>query len=174
MIIKAEEERFNQTLDKGLDRFEDIANNLESRIISGKEAFTLYDTFGFPVDLTNILAEERGLSVDMDGFNKAMEEQKERARQSSKFSMDADDTEWVIVEKNQQTEFLGYDLLSAESSILRYAIDEEKIVKMVLDKTPFYAESGGQTGDKGEIKNNDFLVKVCDVKKVGGKWISFR
>ncbi len=171
MIIKAEEERFNQTLDKGLERFEDIANNLENKIIPGKEAFTLYDTFGFPVDLTTILAEERGLSVDMQGFNLAMEEQKERARQNSKFSMDVDDTEWVFVEKNQQTDFIGYESLTSESTILRYAIDEKKIVKIVLDKTPFYAESGGQTGDKGEIKNKDFLVKVFDVKKVSGAWI---
>ncbi len=171
MIIKAEEERFNQTLDKGLERFEDIANNLENKIIPGKEAFTLYDTFGFPVDLTTILAEERGLFVDMQGFNLAMEEQKERARQNSKFSMDVDDTEWVFVEKNQQTDFIGYESLTSESTILRYAIDEKKIVKIVLDKTPFYAESGGQTGDKGEIKNKDFLVKVFDVKKVSGAWI---
>ena len=173
MIIKAEEERFNQTLDKGLERFEEIINSLKNKIIPGVEAFTLYDTFGFPVDLTTILAEERGLSVDMAGFNKAMEEQKERARQNSKFSMDVDDTDWVIVEKNQQTEFVGYDNLTSHSSILRYAIDEKKLVKLVLDKTPFYAESGGQVGDKGVIQNEDFSVKIYDVKKVAGSWIHF-
>ncbi len=173
MIIKAEEERFNQTLDKGLERFEEIISSLKNKIIPGVEAFTLYDTFGFPVDLTTILAEERGLSVDMAGFNKAMEEQKERARQNSKFSMDVDDTDWVIVEKNQQTEFVGYDNLSSHSSILRYAIDEKKLVKLVLDKTPFYAESGGQVGDKGVIQNEDFSVKIYDVKKVAGSWIHF-
>lgn len=171
MIIKAEEERFNQTLDKGLEKFAEIANSLEGKIVSGIEAFTLYDTFGFPVDLTNILAEEKGLSVDMEGFNQAMELQKERARQSSKFSMDIDDTEWVIVENNQQTDFVGYDTLSSESSILRYALAEKNIVKIVLDKTPFYAESGGQTGDKGEIKGQEFLIKVFDVRKVAGSWI---
>lgn len=171
MIIKAEEERFNQTLDKGLDKFEEIVGSLETKIIPGVEAFTLYDTFGFPVDLTNILAEERWLSVDMEGFNLAMEEQKERARQSSKFSMDVDETEWVIVEKKQQTEFVGYDSLSVNGNVLRYSLDEKKIVKIVLDKTPFYAESGGQTGDKGEIKGQDFLIKVFDVKKVAGSWI---
>ncbi|MBI9031766.1 alanine--tRNA ligase [bacterium] len=171
MIIKAEEERFNQTLDKGLEKFEEIASNLQNKTIPGAEAFTLYDTFGFPIDLTNILAEERGLLVDMAGFNQAMEEQRDRARQSSKFSMDIDDTEWVFVEKNQQTQFIGYDNLTCHSSILRYALDDKKIVKLVLDKTPFYAESGGQTGDKGEIENDNFLVKVFDVKKVADNWI---
>ncbi len=171
MVIKAEEERFNQTLDKGLEKFEDIINSLEEKTIPGKDAFTLYDTFGFPIDLTNILAEERGLLVDMQGFEQAMEEQKERARNSSKFSMDHDDTDWVVLEKNQQTNFVGYDSLTCHSTILRYALEDKNLVKVVLDKSPFYAESGGQTGDKGLIKGDNFLIQVYDVKKLADSFV---
>lgn len=171
MVIKSEEERFNQTLDKGLEKFEEIVNSLTSKTIPGQEAFTLYDTFGFPIDLTNILAEERGLLVDMQAFDQAMDQQKERARQASKFSMDQDDSDWVILEKNQQTDFVGYDTLTCSSNILRYALEDKNLVKIVLDKSPFYAESGGQTGDKGQIKGQDFLIQVFDVKKVADNFI---
>ncbi len=171
MVIKAEEERFNQTLDKGLDKFEEILSSLNTKTIPGEEAFTLYDTFGFPIDLTNILAAERGLQVDMQGFDKAMEQQKERARQSSKFTMEDDDTQWFVFDDKAESQFVGYDILECSSSILRYASQNKNIVKIVLDKTPFYAESGGQTADKGQIKGNDFLIEIFDVKKLGDTFI---
>lgn len=171
MIIKAEEERFNLTLDKGLEKFEEIANSLKEKIIPGVEAFTLYDTFGFPLDLTTILADERGLTVDLLGFERAMEEQKERARQSSKFVMDSDEIKWTVFHNSKETEFKGYNTLTTDSEILRYSLDEKDLVKIVLDKTPFYAEAGGQCGDKGEISGNSFLIKVYDVREANGLWI---
>ncbi len=171
MVIKSEEERFNQTLDTGLDKFSEICKTLEGDTIPGASAFLLYDTFGFPVDLTSILAEERGLKVDMDGFNSEMEAQKERARSSSKFKLDIDETGWTILDDSIDTEFIGYSALETKANILRYSIDEKQIVKLVLDKTPFYAESGGQVGDKGIIKNDVFEIAVFDTKKVNGMWV---
>ncbi len=171
MVIKSEEERFNQTLDTGLDKFSEICKTLEGDTIPGASAFLLYDTFGFPVDLTSILAEERGLKVDMDGFNSEMEAQKERARSSSKFKLDIDETGWTILDDSIDTEFIGYTTLETKANILRYSMDEKQIVKLVLDKTPFYAESGGQVGDKGIIKNDTFEIAVFDTKKVNGMWV---
>lgn len=173
MIIKAEEERFNQTLDKGLDRFAEIVSSLKGNVISGKDAFMLYDTFGFPIDLTQIMAEEKDLSVDMDGFNLAMNEQKERARSASKFTLSVDDTEWNIVSDQEITEFVGYNSLESQAKIVRYALADKGIVKVVLDKTPFYAEMGGQAGDKGVISNDDFKLNIFDVKKIGPLWVHF-
>lgn len=171
MIIKAEEERFNLTLDKGLEKFEEIVNSIKQKTIPGIEAFILYDTFGFPLDLTSIIAEERGLIVDLKGFEQAMQEQKERARQSSKFVMDTDEIKWEVFHDSKETEFLGYDALITDSKILRYSLNDDNLVKVVLDKTPFYAESGGQVGDKGAISGDTFLIKIYDVRKVNGLWI---
>jgi alanyl-tRNA synthetase len=119
LIIKAEEERFNTTLDKGLDKFNEIIRNLKSNTISGKDAFTLYDTFGFPLDLTCVMAEEKGLHVDTNGFNAEMEKQKTRAREAGKFKLSQTDLEWVEYSEPKATVFLGYDSLEATAKICR-------------------------------------------------------
>ena len=165
LIIKAEEERFNTTLDKGLDKFNEIIRNLKSNTISGKDAFTLYDTFGFPLDLTCVMAEEKGLHVDTNGFNAEMEKQKTRAREAGKFKLSQTDLEWVEYSEPKATVFLGYDSLEATAKICRYNVDNDNKVRLILDKTPFYAESGGQVGDMGIIENNDCKINITTVQK---------
>ncbi len=171
MVIKAEEERFNQTLDKGLELFETIASNSGQTTISGKDAFMLYDTYGFPLDLSQILAEERGMVIDLDGFGREMELQKQRARSASKFSIELNDQEWIELSPPTPTEFVGYDMHSASCSILRYYIGNDGSVGIQLDKTPFYAESGGQLSDTGTISNSSFNFKVNQVKKIDEYYI---
>ncbi|MDZ4182376.1 MAG: alanine--tRNA ligase [Candidatus Cloacimonadaceae bacterium] len=165
MVIRAEEERFNNTLDTGLERFGEICQRLETRTIPGKEAFTLYDTFGFPLDLTLILAEEKGLAVDTLGFQTEMDAQKDRARKASKFTLQNDDTEWIELMPSTPTIFSGYDSFQTESLVQRYFIAPDQSVGLQLDRTPFYAESGGQVADHGSIYNDDFEVEITDVRK---------
>ncbi len=165
LIIKSEEERFNTTLDKGLEKFNEIIKNLKDDTISGKDAFTLYDTFGFPLDLTCVMAEEKDLKVDTDGFNTEMEKQKTRAREAGKFKLSQTDIEWIEYSEPKATEFLGYDSLEETAKICRYNIDDDDNVKLILDKTPFYAESGGQVGDMGIIENSNCKIKITDVQK---------
>ncbi len=175
LTIKAEEERFNATLDKGLDQIEEIFKaNEQDKVISGKDAFTLYDTYGFPVDLTTVIAEEKGYTVDLDGFNKAMEEQRERARKSQKFVMDIEQTEWIEFTDNmQETEFVGYDSNCTDTKIVKFSFVKDDIAKIVLTKTPFYAEQGGQVADKGDLSNDDTMIKVFDVKKENNEVVHY-
>ncbi|MDD3235404.1 MAG: alanine--tRNA ligase [Candidatus Cloacimonetes bacterium] len=165
MVIKAEEERFNKTLDTGLDKLNDLCANAPHGVISGIDAFTLYDTYGFPLDLTMIIAEEKGLVVDMEGFNVEMVAQRTRARNASKFSLQTFDNEWIELAKPTPTIFVGYLEKSIQANIQRYSIDDDMNVLLQLDKTPFYAESGGQIADKGTIFNTDFELNIHDVKK---------
>lgn len=171
MVIKAEEERFNSTLDKGLERFDQICANSTEKIISGKDAFQLYDTYGFPLDLTINLAEERGFKVDTAGFEEEMKKQRERARKSSKFIYKWEDMDWIELMPSTPTDFVGYDNFSIEAHIQRYRIDDEGNLHIQLDKTPFYAESGGQVADTGRIYNDDFEMQVIDVKRIDDKFI---
>ncbi|HPW25281.1 MAG TPA: alanine--tRNA ligase, partial [Candidatus Syntrophosphaera thermopropionivorans] len=171
MVIKAEEERFNSTLDKGLERFDQICANSAEKIISGKDAFQLYDTYGFPLDLTINLAEERGFKVDTAGFEEEMKKQRERARKSSKFIYKWEDMDWIELMPSTPTDFVGYDNFSIEAHIQRYRIDDEGNLHIQLDKTPFYAESGGQVADTGRIYNDDFEMQVIDVKRIDDKFI---
>jgi len=165
MIIKAEEERFNETLDKGLSKFKEIITNLKEQVIPGEAAFMLYDTFGFPLDLTKIMSEEIGLTVDEEGFQTEMEKQKQRAREAGKFELKLDDTDWTKLKPATDTEYLGYQKISTKCQIQKYHIDAENNVKIVIDRTPFYAESGGQVGDAGKIFNEDCEIIISDVKK---------
>jgi alanyl-tRNA synthetase len=167
MVIKAEEERFNQTLDTGLAHLGEICAKAVGDTISGRDAFLLYDTYGFPLDLTVILAEEKNLKVDLAGFSEQMQKQKERARSSSKFAYADDDSEWIEFSSSTPTRFLGYELYAANARIQRYRIAEDGRLQLQLDQTPFYAESGGQVGDTGRIHNQDFELAVEDVRKVG-------
>ena len=164
MIIKSEEERFNKTLDKGLVKFEEIVTS--GKDICGADAFLLYDTFGFPLDLTALMAEEKGLKVDLVGFEKCMDEQKQRARDAAKFDQGASELKGDI-SAVAPSEFVGYEEVSCNSTVL-YAEQEDNDEWIVaLDKTPFYATSGGQICDTGKIVGANWTLNVKDVSKVG-------
>ena len=162
--IKREEERFGKTLDRGyklLDEF--IANKKD---IDGESAFRLYDTFGFPFELSKEIAEENGLKIDEEGFKQAMLEQKERAKAATaKISVTGDIKYAKVEEEVGSSEFVGYDQNESESKILA-TIDGEGFVDIVLDKTPFYAECGGQVGDSGFIENETLKAEVLTTFKV--------
>ena len=164
MIIKSEEERFNETLDKGLAKFKEIIIELKENTIPGKAAFMLYDTYGFPLDLTKIMAEEKGLTIDEDGFKIEMEKQRQRARDTAKFDLKSDETNWVKLSENTPTEFVGYTKNSSTCRMVKYNL-EGNDVKIVLDKTPFYAESGGQIADTGKLFNDECEIIITDVQK---------
>ncbi len=163
-VIKEEEEAFLRTLDKGLKKMDDIiATASTTKIINGDAAFELLDTFGFPIDLTRLIAQENNLTVDDDGFNKALQKQKDRSRAAT--AIDAED--WILVKEGKST-FVGYDNLETDSHILRYRKVSGKgkeQYQIVLDVTPFYAESGGQIGDTGILKTADWELDIIDTKK---------
>jgi alanyl-tRNA synthetase len=173
--LKAEEERFAETLDQGMRIFEDVAARSTDQI-PGKDAFRLYDTYGFPVDLTADMARERGMGVDMAGFEAAMNQQREQARAASKFassgSLSAD-----VVASLSPTEFIGYEALESAAlkvlAVLRdgasvQALNEGEHGLVLLDRTPFYAESGGQVGDHGLLSGANARFEVADTHKLAG------
>jgi len=163
-VIRAEEKSFNRTLDRGLNHIDKVLNSLKGDTISGKEAFKLYDTYGFPLDLTQLIAREKNLKVDDYGFNKEMKEQVKRAKSAGKFKAHTDKIEWNIISKGNDSKFLGYENLESESKITRWKkIDNRYLI--VLDKTPFYAESGGQIGDTGTITSNGIDLVVIDTQR---------
>ena len=173
--LKAEEERFGETLEQGMKVFEDVAAKAGGTI-PGEAAFRLYDTYGFPVDLTADIARERGLAVDMAGFETAMERQRERARSASHFDSKAT-LPAEVASALAPTRFLGYEALSASDAkvlaIVREgravdALDDGEEATVILDRTPFYAESGGQVGDAGFLSNADGRFEVADTIKLGG------
>ncbi len=169
-IIRAEEEQFNRTLDRGLEIFEKIKQELNGKkatVIPGSDVFRLYDTYGFPVDLTRVLADENALTIDLEGFEKEMEKQRERARAAAKFeSQQVETGSWTVLNEGPDSEFVGYDETSLETKISRYARKNGTVI-LRLQRTPFYAESGGQVGDKGVIRGKDFELKVIDTQKQG-------
>lgn len=166
MVIKAEEERFNKTLDTGLAKFTEIQAALKGDLISGKDAFMLYDTYGFPLDLTMVLAEEQGLKIDHEGFDQEMQAQRERARKASKFGAETLDEDWIELRKSTPSQYMGYESTKLNSLIQRYFINDKQVVALQLEQTPFYAESGGQVGDTGRIYNDEFEFKIHDVRKI--------
>ena len=133
-------------------------------VIKGDDAFKLYDTYGFPLDLTELIARENDFSVDVKRFNECMVEQKDRARASGKFINNSEDTDWTFVQEESSTEFTGYERIEDRANIIKYLNDGE-IYKIVLNKTPFYAESGGQIGDVGSLSADNFSFNVEDVQK---------
>ena len=173
--LRGEEERFGETLEQGMKVFEDVAAR-SGAMIPGVDAFRLYDTYGFPVDLTADIARERGLSVDMAGFEAAMEQQRERARAASQF--EAKGT--LSAEAIQQlppTQFAGYDDLGVESATLVGIVRDGRLLEeladgeeatLILDRTPFYAESGGQVGDRGVLSTTFGKFAVGDTVKLAG------
>jgi len=172
-VIKAEEERFNQTLDTGLEKFNQIVKKITGKTIAGGDAFMLYDTYGFPLDLTVILADEKGLVVDTDGFEKEMEKQKTRAREAGNFKSNIQQIEWTELSKEQETEFVGYEFDKINTIISRYSLSEDDTIAFQLVKTPFIAEAGGQVADKGTVHNELMKISVNDVKKINDKIIHF-
>jgi len=168
-VIRSEEEHFNRTLDRGLEIFEKIKSELayNNKTIPGDDVFKLYDTFGFPVDLTRILANEAGLQLDEAGFENKMIKQQERARKAAKFqTTDIPEDSWVIYDENVSTNFVGYTEDAIETHLLRYTTHKNKL-HLVLKDTPFYAESGGQVGDKGMIAIEGIVIEVLDTQKDG-------
>ncbi len=166
MALELEEERFQATLAQGLSRFEEAASRSgRGGVIAGDEVFLLYDTYGFPTDLTDWLARERGLRADLEGFVKAMEEQKVRSRRSARFYQSAGETlEWTVLSEGPHSVFRGYETLELDVRIRRFAPVESEFW-VVLDETPFYAESGGQVGDQGVLEAEGFRGRVLDTRK---------
>ncbi len=168
-ILKQEEEQFAKTLEQGMKILETEIETMGGKVISGDTAFKLYDTYGFPFDLTADIARERELSIDRDGFDAAMEEQKKKSKESSQFDVDYNEK----METDHVTEFTGYEATTGKGTALAiftggHLIDKASAgdeVQIILDKTPFYAESGGQAGDSGELLGNGFKVQIKDTIK---------
>ncbi len=168
--IKQEELRFAETLDQGLGHLEDILASLKGKTIAGDDVFKLYDTYGFPVDLTADIARERGLTLDKPGFDKAMAEQRKRARAASKFELDTSDASSQI---SFDSEFVGYEKLQESSTVIAMFKDGKSVKRLVqgeeggiiLATTPYYAESGGQSGDRGKLMGEGVVFDVYDTQK---------
>ncbi|WP_113635320.1 alanine--tRNA ligase [Nubsella zeaxanthinifaciens] len=170
-VVLEEEVSFLRTLATGIQRFEKYDGG---KVIDGNFAFELYDTFGFPIDLTDLMAREKGFSVDMEGFKKALEEQKNRSRAATAI----DTGDWVLVNEDRESEFVGYDLTECETEIIKYrkvTAKGKEQYQIVLSQTPFYAESGGQVGDTGRLEDHSrqFWVEITDTKKENGLIVHF-
>ncbi|PSL08022.1 alanine--tRNA ligase [Cecembia rubra] len=166
-VIMEEEASFLRTLDNGLKKLDQIKEDLSrsgENVIDGKIAFELYDTYGFPLDLTSLIARENGYSVDEKGFAAEMEIQKNRSRAAA----EQETGDWVLVNEEEGVEFVGYDFLQSQSRIIKYRQIKDKKgdrFQLVLDRTPFYAESGGQVGDQGWLQSDEGRIQVLDTKK---------
>ena len=168
--IKAEEERFNKTLDRGYKLLEEFIESKKD--IDGESAFKLYDTFGFPLELTKEIAQENGLNVDEDGYKVAMQEQKDRAKAATAKISVTGDIKYAQVEKEVgSTNFIGYSENECDDAKILAQIEGEGYVDIVLDKTPFYAECGGQIGDCGYIENDTFKAEVLTTFKVNDLYV---
>ena len=183
-VLSQEEEKFNKTIDQGLEILAGLESDMKEKgkdMLDGREAFTLYDTYGFPLDLTKEILEEKGYKIDEDGFKEAMEEQRNKARKAREVTnyMGADATVYDEIDPSVTTEFAGYDSLTGESEITVLTTEKE-IVEALSDgergtvfvkKTPFYATMGGQEGDTGIIRAGDSVFVVEDtIKLLGGKY----
>lgn len=170
-VLKTEEEQFARTLERGLALLDEELAKLSGDTLDGETAFRLYDTYGFPVDLTADVCRERNIKVDEAGFEAAMEEQRRRAREASGFGADYN----AMIRVDSASEFKGYDHLELNGKVTALFVDGKAVdainagqeAVVVLDQTPFYAESGGQVGDKGELKGTNFSFAVEDTQKYG-------
>ena len=176
-VLKKEELQFSSTLDKGMKIFQTYIDSAKDSVISGELVFKLYDTYGFPVDLTNDIGRESGLEIDLEGYERLMHEQVSRGRSAGNFAVDYSEK----INLSGATEFIGYNQSKTDSKITAIykegnETDEAKEgdkVTIVLDKTVFYAESGGQIGDSGVLVNNSSTINVNDCKKSGGHFLHF-
>ena len=165
-VIKEEENSFLKTLEKGLIRLDNIITETNSDTVSGEKAFELYDTFGFPIDLTALVLSEKGFKLDEKGFDAELQKQKDRSRAAAKVSAG----DWQLLVNNSEETFIGYDNLTAEVQLTRYRkVDSKKdgeLFQLVFNQTPFYPEGGGQVGDKGYLEaSNGDVVYIIDTKK---------
>jgi len=169
-VVKEEEKSFLRTLELGLKRIQQITENASN--ISGKQLFELYDTFGFPKDLTILILNEKGMKCDTDGFDAEMQKQKERSKSVAK----TETSDWKILIEDEVQEFVGYKKLESDIKITKYrevkSVDETTF-HLVFNLTPFYAEGGGQVGDKGFIKNEEETIEILDTKKENNVTIHF-
>jgi len=173
-VIKEEETSFLRTLDQGLLLLDKIIGGTKQGVVSGKKAFELYDTYGFPIDLTALILNEKGLSLDEKGFNEELEKQKKRSRAASEMTTD----DWTILIDDAEEEFVGYDTLEVNVKLTRYrkvvSKKDGEMYQLVFNMTPFYAEGGGQVGDKGYLEDaHGDVVYILDTKKENNVIIHF-
>ncbi|SYZ82263.1 alanyl-tRNA synthetase [Vibrio paracholerae] len=170
-VLRIEEENFGRTLDRGMSILNDALDQLSGQVLDGETVFKLYDTYGFPADLTNDVARERGFSIDESGFEQAMEEQRQRAREAGQFGTDYNS----LIKSATNTEFCGYTASRGQSVVREMFVEGAEVSALsagdkaiiVLDSTPFYAESGGQCGDTGVLKTDAGIFHVEDTQKLG-------
>ncbi|EGR4484408.1 alanine--tRNA ligase [Vibrio cholerae] len=170
-VLRIEEENFGRTLDRGMSILNDALDQLSGQVLDGETVFKLYDTYGFPADLTNDVARERGFSIDEAGFEQAMEEQRQRAREAGQFGTDYNS----LIKSATNTEFCGYTASRGQSVVREMFVEGAEVSTLsagdkaiiVLDNTPFYAESGGQCGDTGVLKTDEGIFHVEDTQKLG-------
>lgn len=170
-VLRIEEENFGRTLDRGMSILNDALDQLSGQVLDGETVFKLYDTYGFPADLTNDVARERGFSIDESGFEQAMEEQRQRAREAGQFGTDYNS----LIKSATNTEFCGYTASRGQSVVREMFVEGAEVSALsagdkaiiVLDNTPFYAESGGQCGDTGVLKTDAGIFHVEDTQKLG-------
>lgn len=166
-VIREEENSFFRTLEQGIKRMDDLiqfSKGKNQSVISGDAVFELYDTYGFPVDLTSLIARENGLNIDEEGFQRELQIQKERSRAATAIETD----DWIQVNSDVSTQFIGYDCDSSEVQIIKYRKVSQKqkiFYQLVLDQTPFYPEGGGQVGDEGILRNESDTISISDTKK---------
>jgi alanyl-tRNA synthetase len=179
--LQVEEERFRKTLDRGEKLLADILNR-ETKQISGEDAFELYDTYGFPVELTEEIAAEKGLTVDMEGFEVEMEKQRQRARDAHQtIDLTVQGTIDKLAEHIHETDFLGYTQATSPATVEVLLVNGQQVdaaesgteVQIILNQTPFYAESGGQIGDRGFLSGGDVVIRIEDVKKESAFFVHF-
>ena len=177
-VIKGEEESFNSTLDRGIELFDELIKGLTAeglKAIPGEDVFKLYDTYGFPADLTNVMAKEKGFSIDESGFNELMEMQRERGREATKdkfasVNISLNDLRDFNLSEKEKSEFIGYDELKSKAKIIGHKKENGNDL-IILDKTPFYVEAGGQIDDHGNIVVESTPLNVLDVAKIDNKTI---
>ena len=173
-VIKEEEASFLRTLDQGLVLLDTVIEKAQSKTISGVKAFELYDTFGFPIDLTALILRERGYDLDQKGFEAALAKQKDRSRSATKIATG----DWVTLTQDTQEEFVGYDTLETQIQIVKYrkvaSKKDGEMYQLVFNRTPFYPEGGGQVGDKGYLEaSNGEVVYIVDTKKENNLIVHF-
>jgi len=173
-VVKEEENSFLSTLEQGLVLLDSVIKSTKGTTVDGKKAFELYDTFGFPIDLTALILEEKGYSLDTDGFQKALQAQKDRSRAASEMTKD----DWTVLQSDNEQEFVGYDTLKTEVKLVKYrkisSKKEGDRYQLVFNMTPFYAEGGGQVGDKGYLEStNGDVTYIIDTRRENNEIIHF-